>query len=165
MKSPDGILQLDSCGLIDGSYHLCYQCDALDDNKISKFSALNGVNVTMCQDCPAELKDLTLVEQYTIAMSHPTGSILKLRLNGKLNPAAYNGIRGPATESWSLLDILPSPQLQFHDYIKVVWQGKTEPTVDDLKPFMEVRKKKLPAPYCGYASITLYINRLRSITN
>jgi hypothetical protein len=33
--------------------------------------------------------------------------------------------------------ILPSPQLQFHDRIKVVWQGKTEPTVDDLKPFKE----------------------------
>jgi hypothetical protein len=148
MKSPEGVLQLDNCGLIDGSYHLCYQCcDALDDNKIPKFSALNGVNVTMCQDYPAELKDLTLVEQYTIARSHPIGTILKLRPNGKVNPAAYNGIRGHIVtlpqNPGPLLDILPSPQLQLHDYIKVVWQGKTGPTVDDLKPFMEVRKKKV----------------------
>ena len=63
------------------------------------------------------------------------------------NPTVYNNIRehiitipqnlGP------LLNILLSPDLQFHDYIRVVWTGKTELTVDDLKPFMEVRKEKV----------------------
>ena len=34
-----------------------------------KFSALNGVNVTMCQRYHSELEDLTL--EYVIARSHP----------------------------------------------------------------------------------------------
>ena len=44
---------------------------------------------------------------------------------------------------YSVLDILPSPELQFHDHIRIVWLGKTDPTVHDLKPFVEVRKDKV----------------------
>jgi hypothetical protein len=108
---------------------------------------MNGVNVTMCQDYPTELEDLTLIEQYAIARSHPVGAILKLRPNGLQNPAAYNGIRGHIVtipqNPGPLLDILPSPELQFHDHIRIVWLGKTDPTVHDLKPFVEVRKDKV----------------------
>jgi hypothetical protein len=113
---------------------------------IPKFSALNAVNVTMCQNYPAELEDLTLMEEYTVARCHPIGAILKLKPNGIMNQAAYNGIRGHIVtipQDPGSLDILPSPQLRFHDHIRIVWTGKTEPTVDDLKPFLEIRKAKV----------------------
>jgi uncharacterized protein DUF6570 len=134
MKSSEGVLQLDDCGLMNGSYHFCPSCfNALNGGKVPKFSAMNGVNVTMCQDYPTELEDLTLIEQYAIARSHPVGTILKLRPNGLQNPAAYNGIRGYIVtipqNPGLLLDILPSPELQFHDHIRIVWLGKIDPTV------------------------------------
>jgi len=101
----------------------------------------------MCQDYPAELEDLTLMEEYAIARSHPIGTVLKLKPNGLKNPTAYNAIRGHIItipqNPGPLLDILPSPNLQFHDHIRVIWTGKAEPTVDDLKPFVEVRKEKV----------------------
>ena len=63
MKSPEGVLQLDGCCLMDRSY--CFRpsyFNALNSGKVPKFSAMNEVNVTMCQDYPAELEDLTLIE-------------------------------------------------------------------------------------------------------
>src|SRR5271168_827553 len=148
MKPPEGIIRLDDCSLADGSYQVCKACfNALNGRRIPKFSALNGVNVTMCQHYPQELEDLTLMEEYVIARSHPIGTILKLKPNGVRNPTAYNGIRGHIVtipqNPGPLLDILPSPDLQFHDHIRIIWTGKTEPTVDDLKPFVEVRKEKV----------------------
>src|SRR5947199_718583 len=141
-------IQLDHCGIVDGYYQFCQAClNALDGGRIPKFSAMNAVNITMCQDYPAELEDLTLTEEYAIARCHPIGAILKLKPNGLRNPTAYNGIRGHIVtipqNSGPLLDILPSPDLQFHDHIRIVWTGKKEPTVDDLKPFVEVRKEKV----------------------
>ena len=101
----------------------------------------------MCQRYPAELEDLTLIEEYAIARSHPIATILKLKPNGLSNPTAYNGIRGHVVaipqNPGPLLDILPSPDLQFHDHIGIVWTGSAQPTVDDLKPFVEVRKEKV----------------------
>jgi hypothetical protein len=148
LKSTEGVLQLDNCSIVDGSYRFCKSCfNALNRGKIPKFSALNALNVTMCQHYPAELEDLTLMEEYAIARSHPIGAILKLKPNGVRNPTAYNGIRGHIVtipqNPGPLLDILPSPELQFHDHIRIIWTGKTEPTVDDLKPFVEVRKEKV----------------------
>ncbi|TMD61399.1 MAG: hypothetical protein E6I91_17785 [Chloroflexi bacterium] len=148
MKSPEGLVQLDSCSIMDGAYQFCKTCfNVFTGGRIPKFSALNAVNVTMCQHYPAELEDLTLMEEYAIARSHPIGTILKLKPNGLVNPTAYNGIRGHIVtipqNPGPLLDILPSPELQFHDHIKIIWSGRTEPTVDDLKPFVEVRKDKV----------------------
>src|SRR5271167_1446059 len=148
MEPTDGAIQLDNCGIADGSYRVCEACfDALSGIRIPKFSALNAVNVSMCQHYPQELEDLTLMEEYAIARSHPIGTILKLKPNGVRNPTAYNGIRGHIVtipqNPGPLLDILPSPDLQFHDHIRIIWTGKTEPTVDDLKPFVEVRKEKV----------------------
>jgi len=148
MKSLEGVVQLDNCNIVDGSYQLCKTCfNDLNRGRIPKFSALNAVNVNMCQHYPPELEDLTLMEEYVIARSHPIGTILKLKPNGVRNPTAYNGIRGHIItipqDPGPLLNILPSPDLQFHDYIRVIWTSKTEPTVDDLKPFVEVRKDKV----------------------
>jgi len=148
MKSTEGAVQLDNCNIMDGSYRICPACfDVCSSDLIPKFSALNTVNVTMCQQYPIELEGLTLMEEYAIARSHPIGTILKLRPNGVRNPTAYNGIRGHIVtipqNPGPLLDILPSPDLQFHDHIRIVWTGKTEPTVEDLKPFVEIRKEKV----------------------
>ena len=148
MKGTTGLHRLDCCSIVDGCYRLCGTCfNDLGRKKVPKFSALNAVNVTMCQDYPPELEDLTLMEEYTIARSHPIGTILKLKPNGVTNPTAYNGIHGHIVtipqNPGPLLDILPSPQLQFHDHIRVIWTGKREPTIDDLKPFVEVRKDKV----------------------
>jgi hypothetical protein len=82
-----------------------------------------------------------------VARTHPIGTILKLKPYGVRNPTAYNGIRGHIIaipqDPGPLLNILPSPQLQFHDYICVVWTGKTQPTSEDLKPFIQVRKDRV----------------------
>jgi hypothetical protein len=90
------------------------------------------------------------VKEYAIARSHPIGTILKLKPSGLRNPAcstAYNGIRGHIVtipqNPGPLLNILPSLDLQFYDHIRIVWAGKTDPTADDLKPFVEVRKEKV----------------------
>jgi hypothetical protein len=68
-------IQLDKCGFVSGGYQLCGSCfDTLKKGKIPKFSAMNGVNVTTCQDYPPELEHLTLTEEYAIARSHPIGT-------------------------------------------------------------------------------------------
>jgi hypothetical protein len=141
-------IELDKCGFVDDEYQLCGSCyGTLKKGKPPKFSAMNGVNVTMCQDYPPELEDLTLTEEYAIARSHPIGTVLKLKPNGLSHSAAYNGIRGHIVtipqNPGPLLDILPSPKLQFHDSIAIVWTGSRAPTIDDLKPFAEVRKDKV----------------------
>jgi hypothetical protein len=126
MMSTEGGIQLDNCSIVDGCYRLCKPCfNALNGGRIPKFSALNAVNVTMCQHYPAELEDLTLMEEYAIARSHPIGAILKLKPNGVRNQQRTTGIRGhivPIPQNpGPLLDILPSPDLRFHDHIRVVW--------------------------------------------
>jgi hypothetical protein len=129
VRLPEGGVQLDNCGMVDGSYQVCHTClNAFNGDRIPKFSSSNAVNVTMCQNYPVELEDLTLMEEYAIARSHPIGAILKLKPNGIRNPTAYNGIRGHIAtipqDPGPLLNILPSPQLQFHDHIRIVWTAR-----------------------------------------
>jgi hypothetical protein len=94
IKPSENVVRLDDCSITDGAYQFCKSCfNALNGGKIPKFSALNAVNVTMCQHHPPELEDLTLMEEYAIARSHPIGTILKLKPNGLKNPTAYYGIR------------------------------------------------------------------------
>ena len=141
---------LDRCGYDNGVWSFCKSCytDILR-LKIPKFSALNSVNVVMCEDYPAVLKDLTPVEECVIARRHPIGSILKLRPGNRRSPASYYGLRKhmivfpQAPEP--LLQILPSPALRLQDIIKVFWVGKTQPSSDDLKPFLEIRKQRVLA--------------------
>ena len=95
MKSPEGVVQLDSCSIVDKAYQFCKSCfNAFTGGRILKFSALNTINVTTYQHYPAELEDLTLTEEFVIARSHPIGTMLKLKPNRLVNPTAYNGIRG-----------------------------------------------------------------------
>jgi len=107
------------------------------------------MNVTMCQDYPSELKDLTPVEECLIAKCHPIGTILKLRPGGHSTPANYHALRGhmiviPQNPE-PLLQILPSPDLKLQNLIKVFWLGNQPPTNQDLKPYLQVRKDKVLA--------------------
>jgi hypothetical protein len=141
---------LDTCGHNEGLWCLCSSChSALLRGSVPKFSAKNLVNVTLCQHYPDALEDLTLTEEYLIAKSHPVGVVLKLRPGGQTSPANYRALRGHfiiiPQDPKPLLQILPSPDLQFAGLIKVFWLGNRPPSTDDLQPFLLVRKHKVLA--------------------
>ncbi|OKO94694.1 ATP-dependent DNA helicase pfh1 [Penicillium subrubescens] len=141
---------LDTCGRHDNTWDLCSSCHAsLNRNIIPKFSARNMVNVTMCQNYPPALKDLTLSEEYLIAKCHPLGVVLKLRPGGRSSPVNYHALRGHfiviPQDPGPLLDILPGPDLTLHSLIKVFWLGARPPVDSDLSPFLAVRKAKVLA--------------------
>jgi len=72
------------------AYISCGSClNALTRGKVPKFSAMNAVNVTMCQDYPPELQDLTLIKEYAIARSHPIDTVLKLRPHGMKDRSVF----------------------------------------------------------------------------
>ncbi|KAN0083232.1 hypothetical protein V8E54_002320 [Elaphomyces granulatus] len=139
---------LDRCGYQDGYWAFCAPChlDIVSD-RAPKFSALNSVNVVMCHDYPDALKNLTIVEEAVIARRHPVGSILKLRPGNCRSPSSYYALRGHIViipqQLGPLFRILPSPDLRFQDIIKVFWVGKCQPSSDDLKPFLQIRKNKV----------------------
>jgi hypothetical protein len=133
--------RLDSCSLHGTDYLFCYACfTAIRQRKPPKYSALNGVNVSFCQDYPVTLLGLTLTEECLIARGHPIASIVKLRPQG----ASYNRLKGHVIvlpqEPGALLDILPSANINLPEKIKVIWFGDRVPTAEDLKPCLEVRK-------------------------
>lgn len=104
--------------------------------------------MTMCSRYPPELKGLTPLEEAVIARAHPCGTILKLNSKGgKTNLVAYNAVRGHVVtipqEVGPLLNILPSRELQFHDYIRVVWNSDKMPTAEALGKFVSIDKTKV----------------------
>lgn len=142
--------ELDNCGRHLNSWNLCSTClTSLSQNTIPKFSAKNLVNVTLCQHYPSVLEDLTPVEECLIAKCHPLGLILKLRPGGRSSPVTYRAIRGHfiviPQDPEPLLRILPSPDLNLDNVIKVLWLGKSPPMEADLTPFLLVRKFKVLA--------------------
>jgi hypothetical protein len=141
---------LDTCGRSNGFWNLCSMCHAaLLRGSVPKFSAKNNVNITLCQDYPSALKDHTLTEEYLVAKSHPVGVVIKLRPGGQTSPANYHALRGHfiiiPQDPKPLLQILPRPDLQFTELIKVFWLGKRSPNLADLQPFLTVRKYKVLA--------------------
>jgi hypothetical protein len=139
---------LDNCGKSDDVWNVCLRCHAaLLRGSIPKFSAKNQVNVTLCQNYPDALTDLTLTEECLIAKCHPIGVVLKLRSGGRSSPVHYQALRGHfiliPQEPGPLLQILPSPALEFNQLIKVFWLGNRPLTESDLKPFLTVRKDKV----------------------
>jgi len=142
--------RLDRCGHHRDSWEFCTPCHtAVSRGSIPKFSALNLVNVTMCQDYPSALEDLTAIEECLIAKCHPVGTILKLRPGRRAAPLNYNALRGHMIvipqDPGPLLQILPSPELRLDNLIKVFWLGKRAPADADLKPFLQVRKDRVLA--------------------
>lgn len=141
---------LDNCGWVNGSWAFCCQChSALIRQSIPKFAATNHMNVSLCQHYPVALDGLTLTEECLIAKSHPIGVVLKLRPGHRSTPTSYHALRGHfiiiPQDPGPLLQILPSPGLQFTELIKVLWLGSRPPMATDLKPFLVVRKHKVLA--------------------
>ena len=141
---------LDRCGRHENSWDFCTACHgSVSRGNIPKFSGLNLVSVTTCQDYPSALEDLTTVEECLIAKCHPVGTILKLRPGDRSSPTTYNAIRGHMIvipqDPGPLLHILPSPELRLDNLIKVFWLGKRVPADADLKPFLQVRKDRVLA--------------------
>ena len=139
---------LDNCGRHGDDWQFCSQChSALRRGKFPKFSAKNSVNVTMCQDYPSALEDLTAIEECLIAICHPVGRILKLRPGGRPSPVSYNALNGHMIvmpqDPGPLLHILPGPELALNTLITVIWLGKQPPVLTELKPFLQVRKDKV----------------------
>src|ERR1700735_4151387 len=83
--------RLDSCSLDGTDYLFCHGCfNTIKQRKPPKYSALNAVNVSFCQDYPTALKGLTLTEECLIARGHPIASIVKLRPHA----ASYHRLQG-----------------------------------------------------------------------
>ncbi|KAJ5370017.1 uncharacterized protein N7496_006109 [Penicillium cataractarum] len=139
---------LDHCGRHEQSWSLCSPCHrALGRAAIPKFSAKNLVNVTLCQNYPSPLEDLTLTEEYAIARCHPLGLIVKLRPGGRLSSINHRALRGHfiviPQDPGPLLRILPSPELRLDNLTKVFWVGNRPPSDADLRPYLVIRKHKV----------------------
>jgi hypothetical protein len=155
LDSDDPLLQplhgyLDYCGKHENDWDVCLLClRFLSQNTLPKFSALNRVNMTLCQSYPSVLEDLTPVEECLIAKCHPLGIIIKLRPGGQTSPLNYRASRGHfiviPQDPEPLLEILPSRDLALHDMVRVFWLGKQPPTHTDLSPFLLVRKHRVLA--------------------
>ncbi|PVH70863.1 hypothetical protein DL98DRAFT_617764, partial [Cadophora sp. DSE1049] len=128
-------------------YTFCHA--AVSCSNVPKFSALNLVNVTTCQNYLSALEGLTAIEECLIIKCHPVGTILKLRPNGRPFPSSYNTLQGHVIvipqDPGPLLQIFPSPELRLDNLIKVIWLRKRVPADADLKPFLQVRKDKVLA--------------------
>jgi hypothetical protein len=132
---------LDRCGRHENSWDFCTACHgSVSRGNILKFSGLNLVSVTTCQDYPSALEDLITVEECLIAKCYPVGTILKLRPGDRSSPTIYNVIRGHIIvipqDPGPLLHILPSPELRLDNLIEVFWLGKCVLADIDLKLFL-----------------------------
>jgi hypothetical protein len=155
MENRDSLLEplaghLDYCGKHNDEWDVCLTClKSLSQNTLPKFSALNRVNMTMCQNYPTVLECLTPVEECLIARCHPLGVLLKLRPGGRTSPVSYRALRGHfiviPQDPEPLLEILTSPALRLHDVFRVFWLGKQLATYTDLSPFLLVRKHRVIA--------------------
>jgi uncharacterized protein DUF6570 len=52
------------------------------------------MNVSLCQEYPPALEDLTFVEECLIARCHPLGFIIKLRPGGRPASVNYYALKG-----------------------------------------------------------------------
>ena len=105
--------------------------------------------MTLCQDYPSVLDDLTLTKECVIARYHPLGVIIKLRPGGRPSSISYRALRGYfiviAQDPGPLLQILLSPELRLDSMIKVFWLDNRPPTYEDLSPFLVIRRVKVLA--------------------
>jgi hypothetical protein len=104
------------------------------------------VNRLFCQEYPAALRDLNIVEERFIARAHVIGAFLKLT-SGAQKGISYRGARGHYVavkqDPSNLLSILPTKRLQDHTTITVSWEKETPPSEENLARFCSVNKNKV----------------------
>ena len=137
----------DCCAVTNNLVTLCSVCNsAIIKWTIPQLSAGNFVNCLFCQDYPAILKDLNVVEERFIARAHVIGAFLKLT-SGAQKGISYRGGRGHyiavKQDPSNLLTILPTPRLQDHTTITVSWEQNTPPSEENLVRFCSVDKNKV----------------------
>lgn len=107
-----------------------------------------NINVHLCQESPDVLRDLTIVEERLIALSHPLMLIMKLRPGPALIRVSYDALRGHAIvvprNPSRLLEILPDPSLRLERFIRVFWLGKNPPDPTAMKRYLRVRREPVP---------------------
>lgn len=121
-------------------YSICHT--ALLRGTVPKFSAENQINITLCQQYPPVLEGLTLTEESFIARSHPVGLVVKIQPGSHPSDVSYHTFRGYLIvipqDPGPLLQIIPSPELQLHNLIKVIWLGNQVPMDAELRLFLVV---------------------------
>ncbi|KAN0072190.1 hypothetical protein V8E54_009919 [Elaphomyces granulatus] len=87
---------LDQCGRHGTAWNFCSQCyTAVSRRAVPKFSVRNSMNVSLCQEYPPALEDLTFVEEcLIIARCHPLGFVIKLRPDGRPASVNYYALKG-----------------------------------------------------------------------
>lgn len=123
----------------------CYR--QIIESKPLKFGSISQINVCTCQNYPDAFNDLTLLDEAANAYAHPVISILTLRPAEASFSVSYQRVRGYAVvlpqNPGLLLNLLPSPSLELHDIIQVVWIRKKPHTEGVICPFRHVRKNKI----------------------
>jgi hypothetical protein len=137
----------DSCAITDHQLSICLTCNSCIANRIiPPLSAGNFVNRLFCQEYPAALRDLNIVEERFIARAHVIGAFLKLT-SGAQKGISYRGARGHYVavkqDPSNLLSILPTKRLQDHTTITVSWEKETPPSEENLARFCSVNKNKV----------------------
>jgi hypothetical protein len=137
----------DSCAITNDRLSICLTCNSCIANKIiPPLSAGNFVNRLFCQEYPAALRDLNIVEERFIARAHVIGAFLKLT-SGAQKGISYRGARGHYVavkqDPSNLLSILPTKRLQDHTTITVSWEKETPPSEENLARFCSVNKNKV----------------------
>ena len=124
------------------SLTLCNSCAIQLDNHCLPSAAL--ANYRWLGEIPDALQGLTWIEERLIARAHISGMILRLE---RQSNASYLGIKGHAVlypqDTRTLLDILPLPPSRLPDMIRVVWTGKSSPTIAELRTKLSVRTKRV----------------------
>lgn len=140
---------VDACGVQGNEYMFCEKCDRdiRSSQRVPKFSSLNYVNSTSCENYPEQLKGLTFVEEAMIARAHVVGIFLKLSPGKRGNLPDHRGSRGHFVsvkqDPSALLNILPCQSLREHTSITVTWEGSAPPTKEVLAKFCTVRREKV----------------------
>jgi hypothetical protein len=131
---------------------LCAPClrsiRASGSDSIPKFSGGNDINTTLCQHYPDCLRDLTMIEQFFISRAHLIGYVLRLSQKGKpgisYRSAAVH-IMAFKQDPSELLRILPSVELDPHQFVTVSWEGGKRPLKASLLRFCQVRNSRVLA--------------------
>ena len=128
----------------DQSVLCCQTClSSLKRERLPKFSVANDFQIGKTPD---ELKDLTLPEKLLISKFRPKMYVVKLKSIAGPH-TSQNGLKGNTItfpqNIPEMASSLPANPEILVDHIKVVFIGKSKPTIDLLKKVLTVRREKV----------------------